>query len=607
MSHFFGCINFNTIENPSEIGQKMKTALSFFKADAQGEYVDNQAYMCNMVLHNTIESQSVTGLIENERFVLAASCRLDNREELFQKLNLTGNVFGKNAISDQELILICFEKYGEACVQYLIGDFSFVIWDKVKHRTFMVKDQMGTRPLFYLKNKNFLLFSTSVSVIKAAFDAPLKISDLYVSYNLKQISPPVELTFFVDILRLKPAHFIFFERKESVLVEKKYWELKTKSLTEFKTDEARLNELRSLFEIAVSCRIRTTKNVGCQLSGGLDSSVITVKASQIIDKERLHTFSFVLNEKTKAFSKNGIDEQETQNLIIDFAALKKANHHVIEEHRFKDVFEELEHTNLIMGGYADSDSIWQDTMFQKAKEQGVGVCLSGFPGDECVSNSGQYYHFSFLHDFNLKKVLGFIKDFKLRALKRIYMYFVFKAKGTLKPGIDKTLERRVFLAPKSKFDFAVKNKAFTFYPTLEEYLITYVCRPHTCLRTESEGAYALSHGIESAYPLADIRLLEFVVSLPTEMFKPKPMSRMLFRNMCLGLLPEKVRLQNKNNGALTLAFAEYWKEKQLEEFKDLKFKHFVLKPNQAHDMLDLGQKSALIKTYKMEWMLGKNY
>ena len=60
------------------------------------------------------------------------------------------------------------------------------------------------------------------------------------------------------------------------------------------------------------------------------------------------------------------------------------------------------------------------------------------------------------------------------------------------------------------------------------------------------------------YPLADIRLLEIMYSLPADLFKPKPYSRALFRNLAIGILPEKVRLQPKRSGAKTLAFADYW-------------------------------------------------
>ncbi len=72
-----------------------------------------------------------------------------------------------------------------------------------------------------------------------------------------------------------------------------------------------------------------------------------------------------------------------------------------------------------------------------------------------------------------------------------------------------------------------------------------------------------------AYPLADIRLLSWVYSLPSEMFAPVPYTRALFRNVCKGILPEDVRTQAKFNGASTLAFAHYWLDQKTKAFQKI--------------------------------------
>jgi hypothetical protein len=67
------------------------------------------------------------------------------------------------------------------------------------------------------------------------------------------------------------------------------------------------------------------------------------------------------------------------------------------------------------------------------------------------------------------------------------------------------------------------------------------------------GVLANQYDIETVYPLADIRLLEIMYSLPAELFKPKPYSRALLE-YCKRILPDKVRLQTKGNGAKTASF-----------------------------------------------------
>jgi hypothetical protein len=62
-------------------------------------------------------------------------------------------------------------------------------------------------------------------------------------------------------------------------------------------------------------------------------------------------------------------------------------------------------------------------------------------------------------------------------------------------------------------------------------------------------------------------------SLPADLFKPKPYSRALFRNMCKEILPDKVRLQPKRSGAKTLAFADYWIHTKSAELKNYSLKN----------------------------------
>ena len=155
------------------------------------------------------------------------------------------------------------------------------------------------------------------------------------------------------------------------------------------------DELRRLFNKAVETRLAGVNIAATQLSGGLDSSAITVLASRIMPKENLHTFSFVLNEKTRAYSERGIDEQVTQNSILAYANLHVENHHLSDGFYYRDTFACYDKSDEIMGGFANSDSIWQDSMYKQAAEFGVELIFSGFPGDEGISNSGYRYIFSF--------------------------------------------------------------------------------------------------------------------------------------------------------------------------------------------------------------------
>ncbi len=563
MSHYFGYISkknilsekqkLNIIKNIPDFEPKKEEmfeqgALFFF----QRTLLNQRSFINNPTIH-----------IDDD-FIILASCRLYNKSELLKIVDLAENSH------DFEFLLKLYLKFGENCVKYLIGDFSFVIVDKNQRKAFLAKDQLGIRPLFYYSDEDCFIFSTSIPAIKATFETALELNKEYIAIALKNALCPVELTFYEKIYRLKPASTISVLMDElSIEKHSPYWELEAIDISNFKTQDELYQELELRLTQAVCCRAETDRNIGCQLSGGMDSSAIAVLLSRNANKQKLHTFSFVLNEHTRTYSTYGVDEQKTQADVIAYAGLIQENHHQIDSFHYKDTFEQLEQSNCIMGGYADSDSIWQDSLFREAQKYNVGVSFSGFPGDEGISTHGNYFYYDYLGNLEWMNIAKFLKEFKLRGIKRILEYyfpliFLKTAKEWQKLGKIRNLldDNHAYY-----YNFNTKIQSVKSF---KEYLKTQVTRSHTTFRTESEGAYALHYGIETVYPMADIRLLQLVYSLPTDMFKPKPYTRALFRNLSKNMLPDSVRLQAKFSGALTLAFAEFWIKKQIQELENTK-------------------------------------
>ncbi len=492
----------------------------------------------------------------------AGWCRLDNLDLLQTELGL-----GQSS-EEPELILHAFKKWGAECVTYFIGDFSFVIWDHANESLFLSKDHLGVRPLFYLTNKDLFFFSTNITLIKKALSEILPLNEIFIAKELKNFSQEVEMTFFKDIHRLKPAHYLNFSSGKPIK-ETQYWDLKKIDLSFCKKDEDYFNLLRETLTAAISCRLRGKNTIGCQLSGGMDSSAIAVLLSRLINKEDLHTYSFVLDDFTKGFSETGIDEKDTQEEIIRYADLIKENHHQVKRFHFKDAFEEFQKRNEVMGGLGPDDAIWQDSLFKMAAEdQGIEVIFSGFPGDEGISDYGTRYFYEYIYERDIFGLFQYLVDFRRGGIIRIQEYFKAKKIGSTILDYSTILEKRNLLSPSADFNQTLLDETFKFKTSYKELLKFNICSPDTTLRLESEVSYANQYNMETVYPLADIRLLEIVYSLPIHLFKPKPYNRAVFRNVCKGILPDKVRLQKKNNGAYTLAFYDYLEKRKQEELKD---------------------------------------
>ncbi|EON75557.1 asparagine synthase (glutamine-hydrolyzing) [Lunatimonas lonarensis] len=499
---------------------------------------------------------------KNQALRIVGWARIDNRNQLASDLHMA------NLPSDLGLILESYRKWGIDCLKHLIGDFSFVLVDENSSTFLLAKDPLGIRPLFYAQHNGLLFFSTRITDLKKVLPHPLEINLPYVARELKGYVQPVENTFFKSIHRLKPAHYLSVE-KVSPLAERRYWELTKLPLSDCRSEADYHARVLACLKEAVRCRIAGKTTVGCQLSGGMDSSAIAVLLSRLMPVQQLHTYSFVLSDETIPYSPNGIDEQATQAEIINFAGLDPTNHHPITGFHYKDVFEELDTRNEVMGGLANSDTVWQDTLFKQAAEaNGVEVMFSGFPGDEGISTTGGNYFHEYLHTLDVPGLLSHLARFRLRAVKGIVHYYWSMFKGSSKPEFRKIQDSRNLLHPSSPLHGVLKDQSFPFEKSFSSFLKHRMCRSHTTLRTESEGSYANRHGIETVYPLADVRLLQLVYSLPVHLFAPKPYGRALFRNLTKDILPENVRLQPKFNGAKTLAFADYWIKIKTQQLKD---------------------------------------
>jgi asparagine synthetase B (glutamine-hydrolysing) len=436
----------------------------------------------------------------------------------------------------------------------------------------------------------------------------LSINEKYIAKELKNYPVEVGETFFNEIHRLKPAHYFSASAKDLSFTEKRYWHFIEMDTRPFKTPQAVYDELRRLFYQAVECRLKGVSIAATQLSGGMDSSAITVIASRLMPKENLHTFSFVLNEKTRAFSERGVDEQATQNSILEYAQLHQENHHLSDGFYYKDTFECYDQSNQIMGGVANSDAVWQDSMFKQAAEQGVELMFSGFPGDEGISNPGGRYFFEYFHQMDFAWMFKQLISQPYIFAKQVYRYLSARfSKVTLK-GYDKVQKNRNLLNPDSPFHSELKDSSFGFNSSFRQELINKTFRAHSCLRTESEGLYASQYGIVTAYPMADLRFVQFALSLPMEYFNPKEFSRPLFRKICEGILPDDVRLQKKQNGAMTLAFAEFWKKEQLKDFATWSIRNSLglFDMNKVFTADDFDLLNRKVERNKIDYLVEKN-
>ncbi|MFN2581994.1 MAG: asparagine synthetase B [Candidatus Dormibacteria bacterium] len=196
-------------------------------------------------------------------------------------------------VSDTERILQAFTKWGNRCVDHLLGDFAFAIWDGGARRLLCARDHMGVKPLYYVHARGWLLVSSSVDALRhhpAVSDA---LDDLAVAdFLLFGHKTDPDATTFRDIRRVPPAHTLTWSPEGGCRVSR-YWELPVEEPI-YRNDRECADELRALVDRAVADRVRGQR-VSVFLSGGLDSTIVAASACRQAasrDGDAVRAFSF---------------------------------------------------------------------------------------------------------------------------------------------------------------------------------------------------------------------------------------------------------------------------------------------------------------------------
>ena len=153
-----GLINFkaNIVENINILKKMVKT-LERRGPDTEGFYISNNVLLGHrrlIVVDPEGGIQPMTKTIEGKKFTIVYNGELYNTEDLRKDLIKEGFTF--NSYSDTEVLLTAYIAYGKDCVNKLIGIFAFAVFDEAKQEVFLVRDQMGVKPLFYAICNNTL-------------------------------------------------------------------------------------------------------------------------------------------------------------------------------------------------------------------------------------------------------------------------------------------------------------------------------------------------------------------------------------------------------------------------------------------------------------------
>lgn len=280
MSGIAGVFNLNGAPVDARLVASMADALRFRGPDARTVWVDgNVGFAHTLLCTNEGASPEVQPCSLDGAVWIVADARVDARAELVTALAAKERT-GLASASDAELILHAYAVWSEACLDHLLGDFAFAIWDGPRRRLFCARDQMGVKPLFYTQVAHAFIFSNSLDCIRLHPLVSTRLDDLAIAdFLLFGYRLAAESTTFADIRRLAAGHCATVSA--SGVRIRRYWELPIDEPIYFRHKADYADRFNQLLHAAVADRLRTTQ-VGVFMSGGLDSTTLAATARDLL-------------------------------------------------------------------------------------------------------------------------------------------------------------------------------------------------------------------------------------------------------------------------------------------------------------------------------------
>jgi asparagine synthase (glutamine-hydrolysing) len=462
-----------------------------------------------------------------------------NFRELRSELEALGHTFRTH--SDSEVVLEAYAAWGMDAFRRFNGMWGLAILDERGDapRLILSRDHFGIKPLYYARWKDRILFGSEIRSILADPTFPRRVDDdVMFDYLANGLFDHTSKTFFEGIESVPAASCV--EIDGGGIRTTRYWE---GTLAEDGSPDPAV--FRAVFERAVARRLVSDVPVGTCLSGGLDSSSITVVLAEQLRRaspdsqslgDRLQTFSAV-------FPDDSIDESTYIDSVV--GATHAESHRVAPTHHgliteLEDLVRQVEMPMISSAPYA----MWN--VMRMARKH-VTVLIDGQGGDELL---GGYDVYPYVY---LRELL------RRRQLRQLAVE-AFRWRGVLLPLIANRVLARFRGAPDASFlrpSFLRAHRSAGDARSQDDVklrllqdLTTYSLPP--LLRYEDRISMAQS--VETRLPFLDQELVETVLRLPTSAILDHGRSRRILREALRSSLPKRIYQRVKKIGFTTPEF-----------------------------------------------------
>jgi len=531
--------------------------------DRRAAWRDGVVGLAHLQMCVTREDRFDAQPLSNADLTLVADARLDNRDELAAALAIDPAAL--RDMPDSQVILRAYQAWGDACVDHLVGDFAFAVWDARAEKLVLARDHMGQRHIAFHHGEGFFAFASEIKGLWALPDVPRSIvEDRFGRAATMNTSQTIAASPYEGIAALAGGTVMTITAAGATST-RCYWTPHADP-AHVGQDEAHYREAyRRVLGEAVACRLRRAAYpAGLFYGGGFDTTAIAALAGPIVNAQD-RKFICVCSVMPEGYD-GPIHHARPWAEICARHMPHVAMRYVTREGR--DIFSAMEASfqaadnATSMGGYVT------DEILQTLRREGARVVMDGFGGDYTLNIRG----FPWLYDLLIKGQLGtFVAEFRAyqqhtgasawrvfrgEVLEYLIPEAVRRARmrrrhGLARSGPTVPLQPRFaagtrnalrMATPRAKTESAMRARMRATLMRLQRG------------RTLAGSLQAAAHGLEFTQPFHDKRVVELALAIPARFWTRGGRERYLARQALKDLYPPEFQTRGRGNDDLVPDF-----------------------------------------------------
>lgn len=490
--------------------------------------------------------------------------------------------------SDTEIVLALYLHYGlEKMLEMLNGMFALSIYDISLNKLFLVRDRFGIKPLYILQNSEYFAFSSEMKSFKALENFSFELDEEGLSeYFL--FRNRINKTLFKNIINLEQGTYLTYNFSDKSISKTTYFDIN--NLGKFKNNDYDINDLELNLETSVKSQLLSDVSLGSQLSGGIDSSVVTYLAAKNVSGKKLKSISVVFDNKSYSEEK-----------YVDYVAEKTE----IEVYKYeldaKFYIENLKKATWHFEQPINHPNTLGIFFLSKNAKQNVSVLLSGEGADEIYGGYGSYIQ-TVIKPFEIKNLVNLFLNNKSSFLKFLKLYSSLDGRRIFTNTLGNILEPSLFY-PKFSLQEAIsqrlafsknvignkfdKQRKFDFKTFLPDLLMR-------------QDKMSMAFSIENRVPFLDNDLVNNAFTIPENklvtLSNGKYVGKSILKKLSVKYFGDKFTYRKKQGFAIPLK--EFFKTKEFDKLfyneilpsmKDRKIIDYSLVENYKNNINNISQ------------------